>query len=114
VASGLESMITATEREKPSPSELKSLDKPSGRDLRECIENHGSWLDSGGETGIRADLSGKNLEGADLVDARLRDALLHKTNLKGADLTLADFRAATLVQANLAEANLLGTQFHEA
>ena len=107
-------MVTATEREKPSPSELKSLDKPSRRDLRECIENHGSWLDSGGETGVRADLSGKNLEGADLVDARLRDALLHKTNLKGADLTLADFRAATLVQANLAEANLLGTQFHEA
>lgn len=107
-------MVTVTEREKPSPSELRSLDKPSRRDLREFIENHGSWLDSGGETGIRADLSGKNLEGADLVDARLRDALLHKTILKGADLTLADFRAATLVQANLAEANLLGTQFHEA
>jgi uncharacterized protein YjbI with pentapeptide repeats len=107
-------MVTATEREKPSASELKSLDKPSRRDLRDVLENHGSWLDSAGETGVRADLSGKNLEDADLVDARLRDALLHKTILKGADLTLADLRASTLVQANLAEANLLGTQFQEA
>jgi len=107
-------MITATEHEKPTPSELKGLDKPTRRDLREVLENHASWVDSAGETGVRAELSGKNLEGADLVDARLKDALLHKANLKGADLTLADLRRATLVQANLVEANLLGTQFQEA
>ncbi len=107
-------MVTAIEREKPSASELKSLDKPSRSDLREALANHGSWIDSKGDTGIRADLSGKNLEGADLVDARLWDASLHKAILQGADLTLADLRRATLVQANLKEANLLGTQFQEA
>lgn len=107
-------MVTATEHEKPSVSELKGLDRPSRRDLREVLEKHASWLDSTGEEGVRGDLSGKNLEGADLVDARLMDALLHKTILKGADLTLADFRRAVLVQADLAEANLLGTQFQDA
>jgi uncharacterized protein YjbI with pentapeptide repeats len=107
-------MVTAAELEKALASELKGLDRPSRRELREILEQHGTWLDSNGETGARADFSGKNLESADLVDARLSNALLCKTNLKGADLTLADLREATLVQANLAEATLLGTQFQQA
>ena len=107
-------MGTAAELEKALASELKSLDRPSRRDLREIQEKHVSWLDSNGETGIQADFSGKNLECADLVDARLSNAHFNKTILKGADLTLADLREATLVQANLAEATLLGTQFQQA
>jgi uncharacterized protein YjbI with pentapeptide repeats len=107
-------MATTAELEKALAAELKGLDRPTRRDLREVFEKHGSWIDSNGETGLRADLSGKNLESADLVDARLPDALLHKTILKGADLTLADLRGATLVQANLAEATLLATQFQQA
>src|SRR5579863_6934816 len=107
-------MSTATEFEKFSASEQKRPDKFSRKDLREIIEVHGSWLDSAGEAGKQADFSGKNLESADLVDARLPNALLQKAILKGADLTLADLRAATLIQANLAEANLLGTQLQQA
>lgn len=107
-------MGTTAELEKALASELKSLDRPSRRDLREGLEKHRSWLDSADEVGLRADFSGKNLECADLVDARLPDALLNKAILKGADLTLADLRGASLVQANLAEANLLGTQFQQA
>src|ERR1700674_951005 len=106
-------MVTTAELEKALASELKGLDRPSRRDLREVLEKHSSWIDSNGETGIRADFSAKNLENADLVDARLPDALLLKSILKGADLTLTDLRGATLVQANLAEATLLGTQLQQ-
>ncbi len=84
------------------------------RGLTEILEQHGDWLDSHGETGIQADLSRENLEDADLIDARLPDALLNKTILKRADLMLADFRGASLLQANLKDANLLGTVFHQA
>jgi len=107
-------MITAAELEKASAHEPKTPDRLTRKELREALENHGSWLDSAGETGVRADFSGKNLERADLVDARLTDAQLHKTILKSADLTLADLRGATLIQANLAEASLLGTQLQQA
>src|SRR5271169_5922356 len=107
-------MAATAEHEKASASAIGRADGITRKDLREILENHGLWLDSNGETGIRADFSGRNLAYADLVDARLTDALLHKTNLKGADLTLADLHGAVLVQANLAEANLLATQLQQA
>ena len=107
-------MITIAENEKAIAPGKKAQERLNARELRDAIEKHADWLDSRGETGLRADLSGKNLEGADLVDARLADSLLHKTVLKGADLTLTDFRDATLVQANLSETNLLGTEFQQA
>jgi uncharacterized protein YjbI with pentapeptide repeats len=107
-------MVTATEREKAPASERKAADRPIRADLREALGRHAEWLDSAGEAGARADFSGKNLEGAELVDARLPEAVFQRTILKGADLTLADLRQGTLVQANLAEASLLGTQFQQA
>ena len=107
-------MGTSTEQGKPSVSDLKSMDRPTRNEMREILERHVSWLDSAGEEGARADFSGKNLEIAELVDARLPAALLNKTILEGADLTLADFRDASLVQANLEGATLLGTQFQQA
>jgi uncharacterized protein YjbI with pentapeptide repeats len=107
-------MATTLEHEKAPASEKRGTDRLTRKELQEGLENHGLWLDSIGESGVRADFSGKNLEGADLVDARLPDALLQKTILKGADLTLADLHGATLVQANLAEASLLGTQLQQA
>ena len=107
-------MITIAENEKPIAAGKKLLERPNARELRDATEKHAIWLDSRGVEGLRADLSGKNLEGADMVDARLADSLLHKTILKGADLTLTDFRDATLVQANLSDANLLGTEFQQA
>src|ERR1700731_2521133 len=107
-------MATTSEHEKVSASGTGSADKLTRKDLPGILENHGLWLDFSEEAGIRADFSGKNLAYADLVDARLPDAVFHKTNLKGADLTLADLRGAALVQANLVEANLLGTQLQQA
>jgi uncharacterized protein YjbI with pentapeptide repeats len=107
-------MAITTEHEKAALAEIRGFDRFNRKDLPEILENHSLWSDSAGETGTRADLSGKNLAGADLVDARLPNALMHKIILKGADLTLADLRGATLVQANLAEATLLGTQLQQA
>jgi uncharacterized protein YjbI with pentapeptide repeats len=105
---------TVAEQEKPSVSDLKSVDRPTRNEMREMLESHASWLDSAGEAGARADFSGKNLEIAELVDARLSGALFNKTILEGADLTLADFRNASMVQANLEGATLLATQFQQA
>lgn len=107
-------MAVTVEHEKAPASKLGSVERVPRKELREIAENHALWLDSNGEAGQRADVSGKNLDYAELVDARLANAVLHKTTLKGADLTLADFRSATLVQANLGEASLLGTQFMQA
>ncbi len=107
-------MATTIEHEQTPASKIGSAERLARKDLRETIENHALWLESLGETGSRADLSGKNLAFADLVDTQLPDALLHKTFLKGADLTLTDLRGATLVQANLTETTLLGTQLQQA
>ena len=107
-------MAITSEHEKAPASAAGTSDKITRKDLPGILENHAVWLDFCGEAGVRADFSGRNLAFADLVDARLPDALFHKTNLKGADLTLADLRGAVVVQANLAEANLLGTQLQQA
>lgn len=117
-------MAVTAEHEKalaPKPGAAEALAPKTGtvervtrKDLREIVDNHALWLDSQGDAGHRADVSGKSLDYAELVDARLANAVLHKTTLKGADLTLADLRGATLVQANMAEASLLGTQFLQA
>src|SRR5579871_4649289 len=107
-------MVSIADLEKSLLAEPKRADKPTRIDLREAVEQHASWLESAGEAGARADFSGKHLEGADLVDARLSGSVLLKTSLKGADLTLADLRGATLVQASLTNANLLGTRFDQA
>jgi uncharacterized protein YjbI with pentapeptide repeats len=107
-------MVTATENERLPVAELKRGDKPARENLRQTLEQHASWLDSAGESGARADFSGKNLESADLVDSRLARSFLLKANLKGADLTLADLREGTLVQANLSDANLLATKLGHA
>jgi Pentapeptide repeats (8 copies) len=54
----------------------------------------------------RANLSGANLRGADLTGANLRGANLAEVSLRKADLTGADLRAANLTKADLREANL--------
>src|SRR5258706_16252691 len=71
------------------------------RGLNEILEQHGDWLDSNGAAGIQADFSRENLEHADLIDARLQEALLNKTNLKRADLMLTDLSGARFLQENL-------------
>jgi uncharacterized protein YjbI with pentapeptide repeats len=105
----------AAEPEKLStPEKTEDISPVAIRGLSEILEQHGDWLDSKGESGIQADFSRQNLEGADLIDARLQDAVLNKTILKGADLMLADLRGASLLLANLQGSNLLGATFQQA
>ncbi len=83
-------------------------------EFSEILEHHRAWLASSGETGRQADFSRSHLEGADLTDVDLRQALLNRTILTSADLLLADLQGASLIQADLQFANLLDTKFRHA
>src|SRR6266550_3770127 len=54
-------------------------------DLAEILDQHKQWVESGAETGARADLTGVNLAKADLTGVNLQGAHLHRVNLDGAD-----------------------------
>src|SRR5712691_6853456 len=79
-------------------------------DLAEILDQHKMWVESGGESGVKADLCGVNLTKADLTGVNLQGAHLHRMNLAGADLSMANLRGASLVRSNLQNTNLLGTE----
>src|SRR4030081_322675 len=83
-------------------------------DLAEILDQHKIWVESGGESGVKADLCGVNLAHADLTGVNLQGAFLNKANFRGADLSLANLRGASLVQADLRDTNLLGTELRGA
>src|SRR6202521_4384860 len=83
-------------------------------DLAEILDQHKIWAESGGESGVKADLCGVNLAKADLTGVNLQGAHLHRMNLAGADLSMANLRGASLVRSNLQNANLLGTELRGA
>src|SRR5580692_2101035 len=95
-----------------------SLEQATGQisllDLAEILDQHKMWVESGGETGVKADLCGVNLSHADLTGVNLEGAFLQRATLIGADLSMANLRGASLVQADLREANLLGTELRGA
>ena len=64
--------------------------------LQEILAAHKTWIESAGEKGERADLSGANLRGANLRGANLRGAHLHGADLHRADLREADLRGADI------------------
>src|ERR1700732_5205594 len=83
-------------------------------DLAEILDQHKIWVESGGESGVKADLCGVNLAKADLTGVNLQGAHLHRANLVGADLSMANLRGASLVRADMRNANLLGTELRGA
>src|SRR3989440_1562328 len=83
-------------------------------ELAEILDQHKMWVESGGESGVKADLCGVNLAKADLTGVNLQGAHLHRMNLAGADLSMANLRGASLVRSNLQNANLLGTELRGA
>src|SRR5229473_1129311 len=83
-------------------------------DLAEILDQHKIWVESGGESGSKADLCGVNLAHADLTGVNLQGAFLNKANFRGADLSLGNLRGASLVQADLRDTNLLGTELRGA
>ena len=79
-------------------------------ELNKILSNHKLWL-MDESNGIRANLSGvdleyANLDGADLRDANLSGADLRGADLGGANLWYADLRGAYLRDANLRCADL--------
>jgi uncharacterized protein YjbI with pentapeptide repeats len=102
---------------KSMPAEISAADESRGitlLDLAEVLDQHKIWVESGGESGIKADLCGVNLAHADLTGVNLQAAFLNKANFRGADLSLANLRGASLVQADLRDTNLLGTELRGA
>jgi uncharacterized protein YjbI with pentapeptide repeats len=83
-------------------------------ELAQILDEHKLWVESGGDFGVKADLSGVNLSGADLTGVNLQGALLTKANLTGADLSMANLRGANLVHADLRNTTLLGTELRGA
>jgi uncharacterized protein YjbI with pentapeptide repeats len=83
-------------------------------DLAEILDQHKIWVESGGESGAQADLSGVDLSNAELTGVNLESALLNKATLCNADLSMANLRGASLIQADLRGANLLGTELRGA
>ncbi len=81
--------------ERPGDAELSAGDNSlqiSLIDLAEILDQHKQWVESGGETGAKADLCGVNLARADLTGVNLQGAHLHRSNLAGADLSMANLR----------------------
>ena len=74
-------------------------------ELNKILSNHKLWL-MDESNGIRADLSGVDLEYADLDGTDLRDANLSGANLRGADLRSANLWYADLRGADLRDASL--------
>jgi|GEM_PF-3545996 len=84
--------------------------------LKDDIDMHALWLQSGGRQGRRANFSGMNLQGIDLRDcylpeANFRTANLRGANLSGADLQGADFSQSVVENANFMNAKLEGSNF---
>ena len=70
-------------------------------ELAQVLEEHKRWVDSRGQEGSRADLSGVDLSGADLSSVDLSRANLSRANLSGANLSRANLFRAILSGANL-------------
>ena len=82
--------------------------RPADQPLAAILALHQIWLESDGQRGQRADLSGANLRGKVLVGINFRQAALEKADFTDADLRNADLREASLRGAILAGANLVG------
>jgi uncharacterized protein YjbI with pentapeptide repeats len=98
----------------PEPRSEETLAGISMIELAEVLDQHRQWIETGGESGARADLSGVNLSKADLTGVNLQGAHMHRTNLTSADLSMANLRGASLVQADMRDTNLLGTELRGA
>jgi len=98
----------------PEPRSEETLAGISMIELAEVLDQHRQWIETGGESGAKADLSGVNLSKADLTGVNLQGAHMHRTNLTSADLSMANLRGASLVQADMRDTNLLGTELRGA
>ncbi len=87
----------------PTTPPLRAI---SPEQLREIVEAHRKWVETNEKEGAQALLWGTNLQGANLVNANLRLAILTNANLQEANLYQANLQGANLINANLQRANL--------
>lgn len=73
-------------------------------ELRQILDSHEQWLETGGQQGKQAILSKYDFQGLQLFQAALEEAILEE----------ADFQGACLANANLKRASLRGAKFSEA
>lgn len=85
----------------------------TSQELQEILDKHSLWL-QGNSQGVRANLSGVSLSGADLSRANLREANLSRANLYRTDLSEANLYGANLSRANLSRADLSGANLYKA
>ncbi len=102
------------EHPQPEITNEESLASISMLELAEVLDQHRMWVESAGESGAKADLSGVSLAKADLTGVNLQGASLQRVNLAGADLSMANLRGASLVQADMRDTNLLGAELRGA
>jgi hypothetical protein len=82
-------------------------------DLNSVLELHKKWLNNE-PNGVRADLSGANLQRATLCGANLSEVDLSMADLSWANLSEVDLSMADLSWANLSGADLSGANLSEA
>ena len=85
--------------------------------LKEILDQHKLWIETNGMQGtsanlINAKLWDANLHRAILTDANLRGANLNRADLTDANLRGADLRGANLNRADLTDANLRGADLY--
>jgi len=79
--------------------------------LANVMAAHQKWIDTDGKLGLRLDLSGENLWGANL-----RDAQMYSVDLRGADMYCSrmgnvNLRGADMRNVTLIDADLTGVYF---
>jgi uncharacterized protein YjbI with pentapeptide repeats len=79
--------------------------------MADVLEKHALWLRTSGTQGMKADLRGTNLEGA---EGGRGEVLVGRVVLTGVDLRQADFRDAKLRNVDFTRANLEDTRFDQA
>ncbi len=80
--------------------------------IAEILQYHQLWLDTRGEEGDRAELTGEDLAGYDFSDANLTNANLRDADCSETVFTNANLEAADLRGATLNTARCRGTNFN--
>ena len=103
-------------KEEPKPSDESQVKyrEISEDELKQIIEEHEKWVESGEKEGKKANLKVTNLQKANLALANLQQAILREANLQDAFLEEINLQQAILRKANLQEAYLVRANMQKA
>lgn len=96
------------------PQNTSLVNLPTDLPSRMALDGKKDVLEWWRSYGVRADLKGRSLKYASLLNADLRRANLEMAQLVGADLRFAKLQGANLIDARLNYANLDGAQLQDA